>query len=320
MRARSIAVVAYDGISPFHLSVPGLVFGEDRREAGVPRYDVRVCAVSPGMVETSAGYGIKVRHSLDMVRDARTVMVPSWCDPARSAPDGLLRALRRAHSRGARIVGLCLGAFVLADAGLLDGRRATTHWRWADLFARRFPRVQLDPAVLYVEDGAVLTSAGTAASIDCCLHLLRSDVGAELAARVARRLVMPLHRRGGQAQYIEQPIAEESRTGRLTKAAEWAVAHLDQRPGTDMLADRAAMSRRNFTRRFRDAYGTSVHRWLLEQRVNQARRLLETTDASIERIAAAVGFGTPLALRLNFARRVGTSPTEYRKAFDLRRR
>ena len=197
-RATRVAVVAFDGISPFHLSVPCIVFGEDRTAVGDPRFDLTVCAVQPGTLQTNAGFAITVAHGLGVLRHADVVVVPSWCDDLRPAPPALLRALQAAHRRGAVIVGLCLGAFVLAEAGLLDGRPATTHWKLAPEFARRYPRVALQAEVLYVEDGLILTSAGTAAGIDCCLHLLRVRCGAEAANRAARRMVVAPHRTGGQ--------------------------------------------------------------------------------------------------------------------------
>ncbi|GAB3401839.1 helix-turn-helix domain-containing protein [Massilia agilis] len=310
-----VAIAAFAGISPFHLSVPCLVFGEDRREDGIPRPDVLVCADTPGMLPTTAGFSIAVAHGLERLADAHTVIVPSWRDPLEPAPPALLEALRAAHARGATVVGLCLGAFVLAQAGLLDGRRATTHWRWARAFAEAFPKVALDPGVLYVEDGNLVTSAGTAASLDCCLHLLRAQVGPELANRVARRLVVSPHRQGGQAQFIEQPLPRAARGDRLGEAMEWAIGHLDDAPGIDQLAQRAAMSRRTFTRRFRERTGTSYNAWINGQRIALAQRLLETTDLAIEQVAQQAGFGSALSLRLRFAESLDTTPSAYRREF-----
>lgn len=249
------------------------------------------------------------------MRRAGTIIVPSWRDPLESPPAALLGQLRAAHRRGARIVGLCLGSFVLAAAGLLEGRRATTHWLWAAEFARRHPGVDLDPSVLYVDEGDVLTSAGTAAGIDCCLHLLRKDCGAEAASYVARRLVVPPHRQGGQAQYIETPMPAVRAGDRFTQALEWAAGHLDRPHDLDSLASRAAMSRRNFTRRFRRTTGTTPSRWLLGQRLARAQRLLETGARPIERIAEMCGFGSAVSMRQHFARSLGTSPAAYRREF-----
>lgn len=312
---RSFGVIAFDGISPFHLSVPCMVFGEDRREDGIPLAEVLVCAQTPGRLRTTAGFAIEAPHGLERLAGVDTVIVPAWPGAEQQAPKALLDALRAAHARGAVIVGLCLGAFVLAQAGLLDGRRATTHWRWARAFAARFPAVRLDQDVLYVEDGQVLTSAGTAASLDCCLHLLRAQIGAELANRVARRLVVSPHRQGGQAQFIEQPLPQRAQGDRLGEALEWALQHLDAAPGLDALAGRALMSRRTFTRRFRERTGTTFNKWFGAQRLAFAQRLLETTDLPVEHVAGEAGFGTALSLRQHFAASLRTSPSAYRREF-----
>jgi len=314
-REATIAVLAFEGMSLFHLSVPCLVFGEDRRESGVPPYRLLVCAEQPGLLATSTGFAVQAPHGLARLREAGTVIVPTWPDPLQRPSERLLSALRRAHERGARIVGLCLGAFVLAEAGLLDGRPATTHWHWAGLFAQRFPRVRLAPEVLYVDDGDLLTSAGTAAGIDCCLHLLRTRLGAEVANRVARRLVVAPHRQGGQAQYIEQPVPARPGADRIGQTLEWAARQLAQPLSLDRLAQHALMSRRSFTRHFRASTGTTVTQWLGAQRLALAQRLLETTDLPVERIAADAGFGTPLSLRLRFAEQLRTTPSHYRREF-----
>lgn len=315
MRRNSVAVLAFDGISPFHLSVPCLVFGEDRRDAGIPAFDLRLCAHERGLLRSAAGLRLRVPHGLEGLRGAETVIVPSWHDPSVPPKPAVIDALRAAHARGARIVGLCLGAFALADAGLLDGRRATTHWHHAELFRQRFPGVRLDPDVLYVEDGRTLTSAGTAAGIDACLHLVRDLAGAEAATRLARRLVVPPHRQGGQAQYIERPLQEERRKDRIGEAMAWARRRLHETLDVDALADRAAMSRRHFTRRFREANGTSVARWLAAQRLALAQRLLETTDRPLERIATDAGYGSLPALRQQFLENLATTPARYRREF-----
>lgn len=315
MRSRTIAVVAFDGISPFHLTVPCVVFAEDRRSIGMPRFDVRVCGVERRRLATSAGFAIEAPHGLDRLAGADTVIVPSWRDPKERPPEKLLVALRSAHERGARVIGLCLGAFVLAEAGLLDGRRATTHWAWADEFAQRFPQVELDAGALYVDEGEVLTSAGTVAGIDCCLHLVREQLGAEIANRLARRLVVSPHRPGGQAQFIEQPVAQDGGGDRLRAALDWAARRIGEPLSLEQLAARSAMSTRTFTRRFRAATGTTFKQWLIDQRLTRARRLLETTDLTVERVASDAGFGTALSMRLHFASHVGTSPVAYRRSF-----
>ena len=312
----TVAVVAFDGISPFHLSVPCMVFGEDRTEAGAPRFRVQVCAPAPGELRTNAGFSLVVPHGLEAIRRARIVVVPSWRDDCSAAPPDLIRALQAAHRRGATVMGLCLGAFVLAEAGLLDGRPATTHWKLAPAFAKQYPKVKLQPEVLYVDDGNVLTSAGTAAGIDCCLHLLRVRYGAETANRAARRMVVAPHRQGGQAQYIEQPVPATAERDRLAPLLEWLGRHLDRPHELDDLARRALMSRRNFTRRFRESTGTTVGQWVQSQRLALAQRLLETTDHPVERVATGAGFGSAVSLRKHFLSAFKVSPTAYRQQFS----
>lgn len=310
-----VAVLAFEGVSLFHLSVPGTVFGADRAPGGLPPYEVRYCAPEPGRVRTDQGMAIEVPAGLEAMAAADIVVVPAWNHPEQVAPVALTEALRQAHARGAQVVGLCLGAFVLGDAGLLDGRRATTHWACRGLFARRFPEADFHPDVLYVDDERVTTSAGTVAAIDCCLHLVRQRHGADAANRVARLLVTPPHRQGGQAQYIEQPVPALPSEHRLPGVMEWAREHLSQPLSLDVLAEVARMSRRTFTRRFREATGTTVVKWLVAERVARAQQLLETTDMPIERLATEVGFGTALSLRQHFAGQVRTSPSSYRRAF-----
>ena len=316
MTTETIAVVAFDGISPFHLSVPCMVFGEDRTETGAPRFRMRVCAPEPGPLRTNAGFDLVVPHGLEAIRRAQIVVVPSWRDDGRPAPPALLRALQAAHRRGATVVGLCLGAFVLAEAGLLDGRPATTHWNLAATFAKQYPKVSLQPEVLYVDDGDVLTSAGTAAGIDCCLHLLRVRYGAETANRAARRMVVAPHRQGGQAQYIQQPMPATAERDRLAPLLEWLGKHLDVPHELDHLARRALMSRRTFTRRFRESTGTTVGQWIQSQRLALAQRLLETTDHPVERVATGAGFGSAVSLRKHFTSAFKVSPTVYRRQFS----
>ncbi|MDR3673213.1 MAG: helix-turn-helix domain-containing protein [Holophaga sp.] len=311
----TLAVVAFDQICAFHLALPCAVF-EQRPEIGVPPFQLRVCAVEAGPLRTSAGFTVRTPYRLRGLAGAATVIVPSWRDPMERPPEALLTALRRAHAQGARIVGLCLGAFVLAEAGLLDGRPATTHWAYADLFQRRFPQVRLDPGVLYVDDGDIVTSAGTAAGLDCCLHLLRSQCGAEVANAVARSMVVQPHRQGGQSQYIEQPVRDLPAMDAFSATLEWAAAHLDAPHTLDSLADRARMSRRTFTRRFRRETGCTVWAWLLQRRLTLAQRLLETTAQPMEMVASLAGFGSAVVLRQHFRQSLRTSPTSYRKTFQ----
>ncbi|MCC4593236.1 helix-turn-helix domain-containing protein [Xanthomonas campestris pv. cannae] len=314
MSPHRIAVVAFDRISPFHLAVPCQVF-EARPDTDLPAFDLRVCAADPGPLRTDAGFAIQVQHGLDALDGADTVIVPSWRDAAEPAPAALCQALRRAHAAGAQVVGLCLGTFVLADAGLLDGRPATTHWAALARFAQRHPQVRLQPDVLYVDDGDVLTSAGTVAGIDCCLHLVRRRHGADVANRIARRLVVAPHRQGGQAQYIEQPLPASRRDAQLGPTLDWMLQRLDQPQRLDALAAHARMSRRSFTRQFRQVTGTTVVQWLAHQRLVRAQQLLERTDLPLERIAADCGFGSAGALRLQFTRDLGLPPSAYRRGF-----
>ncbi|WP_096718621.1 helix-turn-helix domain-containing protein [Paraburkholderia acidicola] len=310
-----VAVVAFDRISPFHLSVPCVVFGEDRSDGGVPAFEFRVCSVEPGPLSTTAGFSISATHGLEALADANTIVVPSWRDPHETPPAELLDALRAAEARGAQLVGLCLGAFVLAAAGLLDGRRATTHWAWADDFARRYPKVRLDPDVLYIDDDNLLTSAGTAAGLDCCLHVLRKTYGTQVANYVARRLIVPPHRQGGQAQYIQQPVPPNVRGDRLSELLDWVRGNLQLAHTLDTLAERVLMSRRTFTRRFRQVTGTTVGAWLLAQRLERAQQLLEGSDEPVEAIATIAGFGSTASLRQHFADAFRTSPSAWRREF-----
>ncbi|MBY4594622.1 helix-turn-helix domain-containing protein [Ottowia caeni] len=315
MQPVRVAVLAFDGVSLFHLSVPGIVFGVQPPPSGLPPYAVGYCATTPGRVRCDQGVEVEVSAGLDAMVDADIVVVPAWNHPELAAPVALTDALRQAHARGAQIIGLCLGAFVLGDAGLLDGKAATTHWACRELFSRRFPKTHFHPDVLYVGDGNVITSAGTVAAIDCCLHILRLRHGADVANRVARMLVTPPHRQGGQAQYIEQPVPALPSEARLPGVLEWARAHLSEPLSLDAMADVARMSRRTFTRRFREATGMTVNKWLSSERIGKAQQLLETTDMSIEQVAAEAGFGTSLSLRQHFAKQVRTSPSSYRRAF-----
>ncbi|MBL8403888.1 MAG: helix-turn-helix domain-containing protein [Dechloromonas sp.] len=309
----AIAIVAFERISPFHLSAPCVVFGD--RHPGVPPFDFAVCAPQPGRLATTAGFSIVVEHGLEKLLTADTIIVPSWRDPAERAPAALLAALVAAHQRGARIVGLCLGAYVLAQAGLLDGRAATTHWAYAEDFARRHPGVRLQPDVLYLEDGRMLTSAGTVAAIDCCLYMLRQQLGGEIANSVARRLVVPPHRQGGQAQFVTQPLPANATDARLSGLLDWVRAHLDQAHTLDSLAARATMSRRTFTRHFRQMTGATVGAWLLGERLALAQRLLESSSHSVETVSNLAGFGSAVSLRQHFRTAFGVSPVAWRRTF-----
>jgi transcriptional regulator GlxA family with amidase domain len=313
-----VATVICHGVAPFEMAVPCEVFGIDRSELGVPWYRHRICAAETPPIRSSQGFTIDTPYGLDEVVRADTVIVPAWGvgqldeDP----PPALLDALRTAHRRGARILSVCSGAFVLAAAGLLDGRRATTHWMHAEELAARYPQIDVDPDVLYVDNGDVMTSAGTAAGIDLCLHVVRLDFGAEIANAVARRMVVPPHREGGQAQFVEAPMATgEPGSDRFAATLEFMLEHLDEPLSVEGMADRAAMSPRTFARRFRASTGTTPGQWLVRQRVLLAQRLLETTDDPVELIALRCGFGTAAGLRLHFRRTLATSPLVYRRTF-----
>jgi len=315
-RRLKVAVIAFDGITPFHLSVPCLIFGGNALDPGISNFEVEVCAADKAPLRTTAGFAIDTPSDLAALNSADLVIMPSWHDDCREAPVSLLAALQQAHRRGATMVGLCLGAFPLAQAGLLDGKTATTHWERADTLADRYPRVKVDPDVLYVDEGDVLTSAGVAAGIDCCLHLLRQISGAEVANRRAKRLLIAPHRQGGQAQFIDRPLPVTHSDSRLSQVLEWVTGHLEQAHTIESLAQRAAMSRRNFTRHFRQTTGTSFKQWLLSQRLTHAQHMLESSDASIEVIAQEAGFGTGLSLRQHFRGALHISPSAYRKQFQ----
>jgi transcriptional regulator GlxA family with amidase domain len=269
------------------------------------------------MVSTGQGIGLSVSHGLELMEASDVIVIPAWGDHSIIASAQLVTALQRADAQGKLIVGLCLGAFVLGDAGLLDGKEATTHWAARDEFARRFPKVRFRPEVLYVSAGNIMTSAGTVAAIDCCLHLIRQRLGADVANRTAKMLVTPPHRQGGQAQYVERPVPQLSSETHLSDVLAWARTNLAADLSLDSLADMAKMSRRTFTRRFKESTGTTVSKWLNAERVVRAQELLETTDLPIECIAGEVGFGTSLSLRQHFGAHLGTSPSDYRKMFCL---
>jgi len=314
----TVAVVVYDRVAVFEMGVPCEVFGIDRSAMGLPNYRVLVCAAEPGPLTTAMGYGIQPRHGLRSMSQADTIVVPSWRDVRETPPEPLLRALRSAYRRGARIASLCAGAFVLAHAGLLDGRRATTHWMYSDALAARFPQVDVDPTVLYVDEGSILTSAGTASGIDLCLHIVRKDHGAEVANAFARRMVVPPHRDGGQAQFVQTPMAAPSDGNHLAATLEWALEHLDEPLTVEQLAAHAHRSPRTFARHFRAETGTTPLRWLLAQRIVAAQRMLETTDEPVAEVAIGCGFGSSAALRMHFGRVLGTSPASYRRTFRAR--
>ena len=307
-----VAVLALDGVVAFDLATPAQVFGS-RHQRG---YALELCSGAPGPVATANGFPVVAEHGLDALARADTVIVPGVDDVDGPWPEPVLDALRAADRRGARMVSICTGAFVLAAAGLLDGRRATTHWHHARALAARHPSVTVDPDVLYVDEGRVLTSAGVAAGIDLCLHLVRRDHGAQAANAAARRMVVAPHRGGGQAQFVERPLPPSDETS-LEPTRAWALARLGEPLGVAALARHACMSPRTFARRFRAETGTTPGRWLTERRVSEARRLLECSDLPVEHVAAACGFGTAVSLREHFRRVTQTTPTQYRASFRL---
>ncbi|GAA2121110.1 helix-turn-helix domain-containing protein [Actinomadura napierensis] len=300
--------------SPFELACAAEVFGTVPPDAPT-HYDFRICAESPGPLQTTAGYPILVDADLTALQEADTVVVPGWQPPGRPVPPAVTEALRAAHRRGTRIVSICTGAFVLAHAGLLDGRRATTHWRRTAQLAAAFPEVQVDPDVLYVDHGDVATSAGSGAGIDLCLHLVRRDHGAAYAARIARNMVLPPHREGSQLQYVAQPVPAKA-DGSLAPLLEWAASQLDSRLTVARLAERAGLSSRTLARQFTRQLGVSPGQWLLGQRLDAARVLLEQTDLPVEAIATRVGLASAVNLRRRFRARLGTTPGAYRRTFS----
>jgi AraC family transcriptional activator FtrA len=314
-RGPTVAVLAFDGMSPFETGIVTEVFGLPRPELDVPWYDLTVCAERPGPLRIVGGASIETAHGLDVFAAAETVIVPGVSDVRGECSPELVAALRLAHDRGARIVSICSGAFALAAAGLLDHRPATTHWQYADLLRRRFPLVQVDPGVLYVDDGNVLTSAGSAAGLDLCLHLVRRDHGPSVANTVARRLVIPPHREGGQAQFIEGPVPRDPGDDRIAQTMTWALANLREEVTVEALSRRAHMSTRTYLRHFARCTGTSPIRWLISQRVQASLPLLEKTSRPIEEIARTVGFASPITYRSHFVRAMRTSPSTYRRAF-----
>jgi len=315
---KTVACVIDEGFAPFEFGVVCEVFGLDRRDDGIPGFDFHVVAPDPGAVRSKLGFSVNVDEDLSFAYIADLVI---FCPPLRESwahiDPRLVDLARDVVARGAWTMSVCTGAFILAAAGVLDGRRATTHWMYARDLAAMYPLIDVDPDVLFVQDGRIITSAGTAAGIDACLHLLRIELGAELTNRIAKRMVVPPQRDGGQAQYIDRPLPDTGGDA-LTEVAAWALDNLGDELPVDDLARRAHMSPRTFARRFRAEFGASPASWLTRQRVIQAQRMLETTDLGLERIAAECGFGSAAVLRQNFARVLDTTPTAYRARFTCR--
>lgn len=312
---KTVACVVQEGFAVFEFGVACEAFGLDRSDEGVPGFDFRVVTAEPGDIRTQMGFTIRVEHDLSFAETADLVVVcplprENW---VQSDPR-VLDVVRSAADRGAWLLSVCSGAFVLAQAGVLNGRRATTHWKYTEDLVRMYPQIDVDPDVLFVQDGRIITSAGTAAGLDACLHLLRQEIGAELTNRVARRMVVPPQRDGGQAQYIDHPLPE-SHGESLASVTNWALEHLADDLSVEHLAARAHMSPRTFARRFKADHGATPAAWLARQRIIQAQRMLEQTDMGLDAIAAECGFGSAAVLRQNFARVLATTPTAYRATF-----
>ncbi|MBV9451501.1 MAG: helix-turn-helix domain-containing protein [Streptosporangiaceae bacterium] len=310
-----LVVVVFDGVSLGIMSFAFGVFDMAKHHGVLPDLDIRVISGEPGATIRGGGLACPVPYDLDAIRTADLVIIPNWRDPAEPPPPALLAALRTAHAAGARVAALCSGAFVLAAAGLLDGRPATTHWKSAELLARMYPKIDVRPAQLYIDDGDVLTAGGGAAGMDLGLHLLRTQYGAEVASRLARSMVVPPHRAGDQAQFVQTPLPELDRTDPVEETLAWALGQLNHDLPVERLARRARMSRRNFDRRFREITGTAPATWLTHQRVLRAQQLLESTRLPVEEVARQCGFSSGAALRPHFRRIVGTVPAAYRTAF-----
>jgi transcriptional regulator GlxA family with amidase domain len=314
-----VAVFALDGVIPFELGIPLRIFGTARAENdGSPLYDTVTCTLTPGPVRTDADFPIVVEYGVQALAQADTVVVPASHELGPVHDEGVLTPpLAEAFAAirpGTRVVSICTGSFLLAAAGLLDGRPATTHWMSAEHFQRLFPRVKVDPGVLYVDDGDVLTSAGVAAGLDLCLHIVRRDFGASVANSVARRTVVPPHRDGGQAQFVRRPLPDPRLSG-TGRARAWALDRLDRPLSLRQLAERESMSVRTFTRRFREEVGMSPGQWLARQRVEHARQLLESSDVTVDEIARRCGFGTAASMRQHLQVALGVSPSAYRRTF-----
>lgn len=311
-----IAIYTFDGITMFHLAAPLMVFGELGRLGLASDWETRLWSDHSESIRTVEGYPVGELAGPETVDWADIVIIPSWPQSLIPVSTALSSALRDAHERGATIAGLCLGAFAVTEAGLLDGRPAVTHWTMMPQLAERHPGTEVDASVLYIDHGDVITSAGTASSIDACLHLVRRHLGSAVATRVARSLVVAPHREGGQAQYIERPLRRPAGDTAITDTMDWAQTHLDEPLTVERLAEHAKMSRRSFVRHFQRTTGTTPAQWVLERRLHESRVLLETTDWGIDAVASTCGFGSTVTFRQNFASAFGTTPSSYRRQFS----
>ncbi|MFC4376709.1 GlxA family transcriptional regulator [Nocardia halotolerans] len=314
----TVSVLAYDGMTAFETGIVIEVFGLVWPDIDQPWYELKICTETPDPIRVIGGATLTSPYGLTEFAAADTVVVPSVADPRAPTSPELIDALRHARDNGARIVSICSGAFALAAAGLLDGRRATTHWRYADLLRERYPLIEVDPEPLYTDEGDILTSAGCAAGLDLALHLVRTDLGAAVANAIARRLVIQPHRTGGQAQYIESPMPPEPLDAPVARSLSWAIEHLAEPIGIPDLARVAGLSQRTYLRHFVRSTGTTPSKWLTGQRIQAALTMLESGNAPIEEIAVAAGFATPVTFRHHFARTMHTSPSAYRSTFQAR--
>jgi AraC family transcriptional activator FtrA len=311
-----VVALTYDGLCAFEFACTAEIFGLPRPEFGAGWYRFETCSMGGRRISGQYGSSMSVDGGLERLEDAGTVMIPGWQGVDVPVPGAIVDALRQAHARGARLLSICSGSFVLAAAGLLEGKRATTHWRYADRLQRLYPQVRVDPDVLYVDEGQILTSAGSAAGLDLCLHLIRRDFGPKIANQVARRLVIAPHRDGGQAQFVDSPVDRRER-GPLSVVLERMQTRIHQPMSISKMANWAAMSERTFMRRFRSVTGMTPGEWITHQRIGLAKDLLERSTIAIDQVAARSGLGTAMTLRHHFRRRIGVSPTEYRKRFSI---
>lgn len=314
-RGPLVVALAYDGLCTFEFAIAAEIFGLARPEMGEGWYRFAACGVEPGPLRAQGGLRVQVDGGPELLDEADLIVAPGWKGVDVPVPAALAQALVAAHARGARLASICSGAFVLAATGLLRGRRAATHWRYAEALGRAYPSIEVDASVLYVEEERVLTSAGSAAGIDLMLHIVRSDFGPDAANSVARRLVVPAHRSGGQAQFVERPVPKTPQS-RLAPLLDRVRAEPARGWSVGEMAREAAMSERSFLRRFAEAVGAAPGQWVIEVRVQEARRLLETTAASVEEVARLAGFGSVAALRHHFGRATGLAPREYRARFQ----
>jgi AraC family transcriptional regulator, transcriptional activator FtrA len=314
-----VVALAYDRLCTFEFGCAVELFGLPRPELDVPWYDFAVCAAERGPIRATGGIAVKIPYSLRMLDRADTIVIPGWRDPNEAPPEGLVRKLRAAYDRGARLCSICSGVFILAAAGLLRGKRVTTHWKYAQLLASRHPDIVVEPNALYVDEGQILTSAGSAAGLDMLVHLVRRDFGPKIANQVAQRLVIPPHREGGQAQFVARPVARDER-GRLARLLDWIRGRLSAEHTIESLAAHASMSPRTLQREFKASTGLSPYAWIVRERIERAKELLESSRLSTGQIAERVGMGSAEVLRHHFRAQVGTAPARYRTRFSRRPR